>query len=508
MKLSETSSLKNAEAKRRQPATPPEGNGLRAGYAWPVAILGVPFDNVSLTEAIERISSMIAERRPHYVVTANMDFLVQALGDVELRHILLEADLVLCDGTPLVWASRWLGNRLRERVAGADLVPALIAEAARQGHRVFLLGAGEGVAASVAARLVEQHPSLLIAGHYSPPVRGLLDMNHEEASDRIRAAQPDVLLVSFGCPKQEKWITMHHRSLGVPVLIGVGASLDFLADRLSRAPEWMQRAGLEWSYRLLQEPRRLFRRYANDLVRFAPALASQVMNVSPRILPSTRLSDQQALFTGSAWVRICAAEAITTYSLNKDARFWQESGRHKCHCLLDTSRVQAIDSTGVALLSRWRQQLHAQGLQFVLLSPSAETIRVLRHLRLHDHFLIAKTWSEAQGLIKATRLRPRPVLFQGAPPPLAWKGDVTAKNIDEVWDLTIGIMRSLGVKGVTFVIDLSAVHFVDSSGVALMLRISNWAGKRDTEVRFADPQPAVLNVLKVTRLSRLLLQRA
>jgi len=477
-------------------------------HDWPVTIIGVPFDNVSLAEAVARISAMIVRRRPHYVVTANMDFIVQALGDVELRRILLEADLVLCDGTPLVWASRWLGNRLRERVAGADLVPALIIEAARKGHRVFLLGAGEGVAANAAARLLTQFPDLIIAGHYSPPYSGLLEMNNEEAVGRIRAAKPDLLLVSFGCPKQEKWITMHYRSLGVPVVIGVGASLDFLADRVSRAPEWMQRSGLEWSYRLVQEPRRLFRRYANDLVRFAPALASQVLNVSPRFIKSPRLSEQQALFFAATWVQIWAAEALTATSLAQDRRFWREAARQPRHTLLDTARVRAIDSTGVALLSRWRQQLHAEGFQFVLLSPSSETTRALRLLQLLDHFLIAGNWSEAQGLIKATQLHPRPVLFNGSPPPLTWKGEVTAENIDEVWDLTIGILRALGMKGVTFVVNLSRVSFIDSSGVALMLRISKWAKQHQIEVRFAYPQPAVLNVLKVTRLADRLLQRA
>lgn len=486
----------------------PRAFGRLGDQRWPVAIIGVPFDNVTLDEALERIFAMIANGRPHYVVTANMDFLVQALRDVELRRILLEADLVLCDGTPLVWASHLLGNPLKQRVAGADLVPALIRESARQGYRVFLLGAQAGVAASAAERLHEKYPSLIIAGHYSPPFSELLEMDHEEAANRIREARPDVLLVSFGCPKQEKWITMHYRSLGVPVVIGVGASLDFLAERVSRAPRWMQRCGLEWSYRLVQEPRRLFRRYANDLVHFAPALISQWLNLSPRLLPFTRLTDHEALFFASTWMQIWAAESLTAGSLVKDARFWREAARQPRHCLLDTSRVRAIDSTGAAMLARWRQQLHSQGFQFVLLSPSAEMTGALKNLQLHDHFLIAHCWAEAQGLIKATQLHPRPVTFNGAPPPLTWQGEVTAENVDEVWNLTISILRSLGTKRVTFLIDLSKVRFIDTSGVGLMLRISNWARQHETEVRFTSPRPDVLNVLKLTRLAHLLLQPA
>src|SRR5580658_2435178 len=135
----------------------------------PIAILGVPFDNVTTSEAVAAIEQMVASRRPHYVVTANVDFLVQAQSDVELRRILTDAHLVLCDGTPLVWASRWLGNRLPERVAGSDLTPVLLKVAAEKKYRVFLLGASPDAVQQAAARLQRDHPSLLLAGYYSPP---------------------------------------------------------------------------------------------------------------------------------------------------------------------------------------------------------------------------------------------------------------------------------------------------------------------------------------------------
>jgi N-acetylglucosaminyldiphosphoundecaprenol N-acetyl-beta-D-mannosaminyltransferase len=124
-----------------------------ADASWPVAILGIPFDPVTIPEAVERIAALIASGRPHYVVTANVDFLVKARRDVELRRILLEADLMLCDGTPVLWASRWLGNPLPERAAGSDLAPVLLQAAAERAFRVFLLGAGPGVAAPAAAQL-------------------------------------------------------------------------------------------------------------------------------------------------------------------------------------------------------------------------------------------------------------------------------------------------------------------------------------------------------------------
>src|ERR1041385_6328796 len=141
----------------------------------PIAILGVPFDNVTTAETIEAIERMVESREPHYLVTANVDFLVQAQEDVELRRILFDAHLVLCDGTPLIWASRLLGSPLLERVAGTDLVPLLIHLAADKGHRIFFLGATPESAALAVENLKKQYPSLIIAGHYSPPFNKLLE---------------------------------------------------------------------------------------------------------------------------------------------------------------------------------------------------------------------------------------------------------------------------------------------------------------------------------------------
>src|SRR5208337_2810750 len=137
--------------------------------------------------------AMIASGQPHYVVTANVDFLAQAWGDVELRRLLFEAHLVLCDGTPILWASQWLGNRLTERVAGSDLVPRLIRAAAEKQHRIFFLGATPESAEQAVARLRHEYPEAIIAGHYSPPFRDLLEMDHQEIRERIAQAKPHLL---------------------------------------------------------------------------------------------------------------------------------------------------------------------------------------------------------------------------------------------------------------------------------------------------------------------------
>src|SRR5260221_5542316 len=241
----------------------------------PITMFGVPFDNITLAETVKRIEEMVASHEPHYVCTANVDFLVQTRRDTELHRILNEAHLVLCDGAPLVWASRWLGSPLPERVAGSDLVPQLIRVAAKRNYRLFFLGATSEANEQAVVNVRAQFPNATIAGHYSPPFRPLSEMNNEESMARIRAAQPDILFVAFGCPKAEKWMAMNYRSLGVPVMIGIGGTIDFLAGRVKRAPLWMQRAGLEWTFRLRQEPRRLFKRYATDLWQFGRALAAE-----------------------------------------------------------------------------------------------------------------------------------------------------------------------------------------------------------------------------------------
>jgi exopolysaccharide biosynthesis WecB/TagA/CpsF family protein len=252
------------------------GAGLNAEYRRfdpelrkQVRLMNVPFDVVTMSQTLDRIGGMISTKKPHYLATANVDFLVQSRSDIELRNILDEAHLVVCDGTPLIWLSKLLRRALPERVAGSDLVPRLLERAECEGWRVFFLG-GEPRALTLAVQNVEaKHPNIQIAGAFSPPFAPLDRMDHETICQHVREARPDLLLVSFGCPKQEKWIARNYAALGVPVSIGVGATIDFLAGTVKRAPRWMQIVGMEWIFRLAQEPRRLLKRYATDLVVFS-----------------------------------------------------------------------------------------------------------------------------------------------------------------------------------------------------------------------------------------------
>ena len=169
-----------------------------------VAVLGVPFNNVTMEEAVAIIEQKIDEGGFHQVATANVDFLMHAIHDQELQNILCSCSLVVPDGMPILWSARLMGSRLKERVCGIDLVPRLAELAARRGYRVYLLGAGEKSSQRASELLQERYPGLRIVGRYSPPVRPLEEMNHEEILRRIELARPDILLVAFGNPKQEK----------------------------------------------------------------------------------------------------------------------------------------------------------------------------------------------------------------------------------------------------------------------------------------------------------------
>ncbi len=370
---------------------------------WPIALLGVPFDPLTLAGAVDRIDAMIAARTPHYVVTANVDFLVQARRDAVLHRILVDADLVLCDGTPLVWASRWLGNGLPGRVAGADLVPLLLQRAAVRGWKIFLLGSAPGVAAEAARRIAEQYPTLPAIALYSPPFRLLRDMNHAEILDRIREAQPDLLLVSFGCPKQEKWISMHYRTLGVPVMIGVGATVDFLAGQVRRAPRWMQHSGTEWLFRLLQEPRRLFHRYSDDIRNFFPALLAQRRGLPPASAhaPPAYAPLGEATYYG---LKVRACEQLDRQALQREVEFWQGALDQHGHCLVDLGEVRSIDSTGLAFLADWQKRLAKHRRNLILFRPSAAVCTALADAGLADQFIV--TDGTAPGHSGTARKRP------------------------------------------------------------------------------------------------------
>ncbi len=232
-------------------------------------LFGVDIDAIRMPQAVSRLMDWIhTDETPshHYVVTPNVDHTVMLQEDQSFRAAYDEADLILADGMPVVLASRLLRKPLPERVTGADLVPALF-EAATEERPVtaYLLGAMPGVAETAAEKIEQKWASVRIVGTYSPPF-GFENDDEENAAilERIREAKPDVLVVGLGAPKQELWVHKHREQITAKISLCVGATIDFLAGNTPRAPRWMQRVGMEWMFRVLSEPRRLFKRYARD----------------------------------------------------------------------------------------------------------------------------------------------------------------------------------------------------------------------------------------------------
>lgn len=466
----------------------------------PIVILGVPFDSVTTAEAIRDIEQMIASRKPHYVITANVDFVVQAQSDIELRRIFFDAHLVLCDGTPLVWASRLLGNPLPERVAGSDIVPMLLEVSAQRGYRVFFLGATSESLQRATDNLRARLPELVIAGTYSPPFRKLLEMDHEEIKRRIQQAKPDLLFVALGCPKQEKWIAMHYRDLGVPIAMGVGATIDFLAGMVRRAPLWMQRSGMEWFFRLAQEPRRLARRYATDLLVFGQRILRQAwelhgakdidLNLAPRP------SNTQVVTLPSRLDFTSLAEGVLG-DLASTSR----------HCLLDASRVVFVDSTGMGFLVRLQRKLRADGFELVIIGPSPALNRALRLMKLTEFFNLVPDPRTAELLVERRQREVSDAACNNPAERLAWRGEITAVNVELIWEATRKHIDELP-SGESLVIHLALVRFIDSSGLGLMVRVKRHATEQGKQVCFKNPQPAVRNVMRIAKLEQLLITEA
>ena len=223
-------------------------------------VVGVRVDAVQLPEAVARIKRWIDNRENgKYVAVTGMHGVAESRQDPHFREILNQAALVVPDGMPLVWLGRWHGHSLRRRVTGSELMLAFCRETGPQ-PRHFFYGGAPGVAEDLARQLHEQF-NITVAGTYTPPFRPLTVAEEADLTARVHAAAPDVLWVGLSTPKQERWMSDHHLKLKVPVILGVGAAFDMNSGRLKRAPAWMRDSGLEWFYRLLSEPRRLWKRY-------------------------------------------------------------------------------------------------------------------------------------------------------------------------------------------------------------------------------------------------------
>ena len=233
-----------------------------------IKFLNTFIDNLTAQEAKACVDELINEPGNHYVVTPNSDIVVKMQDDPELLDICNKADLILTDGQIVVKLSRMIGTPIKERVAMTDFVWNVMDLADEKGYKVFLFGGKEEVLEKATEKIKEKYPRLNIIDSYSPPFG--FENNKEQleaANQRIKKSDADILIVFLGCPKQEKFIANNKDKYCVPISITMGGCVDFIAGKVKRAPQWMQDAGLEWFYRFLQEPKRMFKRYFVDDIR-------------------------------------------------------------------------------------------------------------------------------------------------------------------------------------------------------------------------------------------------
>ena len=230
-----------------------------------IRLMGCEIDNLSMEETLQTVEGFIKSGKPHQHVVVNVDKLVKASRDPSLRRIINECALINVDGMPVVWASRLVGKPLKERVAGVDLFESLMRRSADKGWRVFLLGAREEVVSAVKQTYEKKYPGLVVAGYRN----GYWKPEEEGAVvEQIKEAKADLLFVAISSPKKEHFLGRYQAEMKIPFAMGVGGTFDVAVGRVKRAPLWMQGAGLEWFYRFLQEPRRMFKRYFVDDMAF------------------------------------------------------------------------------------------------------------------------------------------------------------------------------------------------------------------------------------------------
>lgn len=478
------------------------------------ALLGIPIDTFDMDQTVARIFDLVeafaTERRPRLVATVNVDFLVNTLSwrpganrHPELGAILRRAALVTPDGMPIVWAGRLLGAAFKERVAGADLVPRLAAAAAERGRSIYFLGGAGDIGRQAAERLLQRWPRLQVAGVDAPFVRTEGGEIEESAAadrpivERINRSGADILLVAFGNPKQEIWFERNRHRLQVPVAIGIGGTYEFIVGRVKRAPAWIQKAGLEWVFRITQDPARLWKRYLVGIFKFgAMLLPGLLLYRLNRLRPA---GSQPAALPDTDRPVVVLPPVLDAAAVDRDG----EALRTAPGAVLDFSRVVRMDAVGLGLLiDRWRAAPPgAPPLAAVGLRPSIR--RFLHWNRVLDLFedRIYERLEQVPRAAAAASPAPlyRRVAVPGAHVQLQLSGTLDVARLAGFdWE---ALFRTVG--NADCILDLSDLRFVDSTGLTFFLKLRRHVTGQGRTCVLCRVPPAVDRMLHVTRLQKL-----
>jgi len=354
----------------------------------PLVLFGVPFHNVTFEEAIQWTVDRVRSGKPGYIATANLDFIVQAQHDAGLRNVLREADLVIADGFPPVKLAPFFGPPLKGRVTGSDITPMLAERAAREGISIYGLGAAEGVAAKAMEVLKKRHPDLKVAGAWSPPYAPLEKMDHAEILRRLDEANPGILFTAFGAPKQDKFNHRHVKTWKLPVAIGIGGTLDFIAGVQTRAPVWVHKIHCEWLWRWGTDPKRLTKRYVTNITFLFRAVWLTLTLRLGRNVPAP--VDPSTASHGATYREFKAMK--TPAEAEAFARLFNPAEK----LLVDLRGVEWLSSLEIGALLEVSKQVQ----KIVLLHAGSKIRKLFEFSKLTDRLPIAGSCAEALHLIQ------------------------------------------------------------------------------------------------------------
>lgn len=442
---------------------------IRADNAVPMTVvLGIPFSGLTTEQTLTYFEEAIRERTSRIIITANLDCVVRSMKDPILKRIMYNAALTTPDGMPLVWAGRTMRPPLTERVAGSDFAPMLLERAAKKGHSVFFLGGREGVGERAAERCCKLYPGLRIAGIIAPPFQTVWEMANDDLVERINAAAPDILMIAFGNPKQEYWMSMNLQKLRVPVLIGVGATLDFLSGIVPRAPEWMKRTSTEWIFRLLLEPRRLGKRYAIDIRDgLIPLVLETGVDALMRLLtPRAKAGRQEASSVSTMTVtahdgtmRVLLVQGCHKHEL---AALAVTLHQYPCDAVVvDLHHCVHLDSEALSALVAIDRAMRRQA-KHCLVVTGRVSRTILRIARLHDVLALYRSLTEALDVLTFFGCHPLRVFdrtIDGTVRIVSFYGELTD------WTRSFADGVTFGGPETRTIVDLSEMRFVDAGGI-------------------------------------------
>jgi len=476
----------------------------------PLVIYGVPFHNVTFEEAIDWIVARVRSGRPANIATANLDFVTQAWKDPELQRILIDADLVLADGFPMVKLSPFFGPQLKDRVTGSDLTPMLAERAAKEGMSIYGLGSDHGVAEKALEMLKEKHPDLKIAGAYSPPYAPLLEMDHRKILQRLEKAAPDILFVAFGAPKQDKFISMHVRGWNIPVSMGIGASLDFITGEQKRAPKWMQTCCMEWLWRICGDPRRLFTRYIANLKFLLTASRQMVLihRMPDKPVTFQTLEEQHLQSLEKRNIVVERFQPLETQEMA--AEFVQRIGELAPgkNLLLDMHAVPWCNSLELGALLEVNKFCRQYNRRLILYAPRPKVRRLLETCRLTDYFDTAVSLKEVARKVKNLAEHAEGATeFENGLLTLDLPIELTAATLPN-FELDAEVVHhKLRDQGMlkTVEIDARKLDFIDSAGLGYLIALKKLTQAEGVSMSITNLDPKPRRTFEIARVDKILL---